>query len=156
MARLAAMETEALVTPYPQVYASDYPEYFQETYPYFTNLLDTGTYTYDSEQMVNRTYTVSARYFKGNWTANYKGALPRELYDDVATLELYLFQHKLLTTATGLYTTPPTCIHPMGMSIVSLSVGVFQQTSNTGIGNQQIGAVFVLSVPFNIDIEQDF
>lgn len=132
--------------------AYDEPLTVSETLPYWTNQLGVGTYVLDGRQMLNRTYTIIARYIIDHQTANFQGAVVRQLYADLPTIEEYLVAHRMMTSTN--YTTPPSCLHPDGMSIVQTSgLTVFE---NSGIGVKQLGVAITLSIPFNVDFQEDW
>lgn len=146
--RLVDMEKQCIT----DSIAFDEPLSTSETFPYWTNQLSIGAYALDGRQMVNRTYTVIARYIIGHQTEGFYGQPIRRLYADLPTIEVFFFEHRMLTSTN--YTSPPTCLHPDGLIIQNTSgLAIFE---NSGLGTKQVGVAITLSIPFNIDIQEDW
>lgn len=147
--RLVAMEMDAVSG----VQAYKHPFIASETLPYFTNGLTTSTPNYNSgRQMVRRDVIAVVRYIVAHFTEGYYGDNVDRIYQDTPVIEDYFDSHRYLTTPTN--PNPPTCLHPDGMILQPTQVLVVME--NSGIGTKQVGSVFTLLIPFNIDIQEDW
>lgn len=150
VARLVAMEKEAVVGIYPEVDAVPYTFHIQTHFPYWTNTLTGYSPAFSSEVLSVRPYLWRARYHIGFRTEGNFGDLEAQLLADLPYIENFFMEHLWMTST--LYTSPLDQLDPVGISI-NVSQGLTEFPPPTG-DTPTLGTVIEILTPFNITIAQ--
>lgn len=144
MDRLVAIEKLAI----PAADAVPYALHTQESFPYFTNQLNEFTITSDSHDFDEYVITVNVLLLVGNKTEGYSGDLEAVLWGYVPTVLNTFNTYETLRSPTY-----DTHMQYLVQARCELARG-FVVTENTGIGVEQVGAVFTVTCIFQLPIDQ--
>lgn len=144
MDRLCAIEQIAI----PGSDAYPYALHAQASFPYFTNQLNELAVTSDTQDFDGYAVTVNVLLVVGNKTEGYQGDLEVTLWGYVPTVINTFNTHETLRSPTYdshmQYLVQARCELARGLVV----------TENTGIGVEQVGAVFTVTCIFQLPIEQ--
>lgn len=146
MDRLCAVEQIAI----PTADAYPYALHEQGSFPYFTNQLNELAVTGNSHDFDEYTVTVNVLLVVGNKTEGYAGDLEAALWGYVPTVINTFNTHETLRSPSydthTAYLEQARCELTRGLVV----------TENTGIGVEQVGAVFTVTCIFQLPIEQAY
>ena len=155
MLRIAAMQREALA-----VYNADAKDYFyhwQESFPYFVNRITDEDTVFDSEDYKIRNYTITMRLVVGHLTEGYDGTPERNLYAFIPLVENKFDNNRVLTSVA--YPTPMDWLNPEDITLERSRGTTFFEMTGVGGGQsaaRQVGSEWTLTLPFHIDLEQEY
>lgn len=152
LARVAALEIEAMASIGVNADAKPYALHTQEAFPYFTNRISSNVIGDDGSEVedFNRPLVV-VRLVIGHVTEGYKGQPESKLYEWGPVIKTYIQQRtNWLKTATAPYTTRMDNLQ----SARIIDSGGFRIFDNSGIGVSQVGREFQLQCIFDEFIEQ--
>lgn len=144
MDRLVAVEKIAIST----ADAYPYALHDQTSFPYFTNQLNEFAIASDSQDFDEYTVTVNVLLVVGNKTEGYHGDLEVTLWGYIPTV-LNTFNTYETLRSPSYNTHMPYLVQARCELARGLVV-----TENTGIGVEQVGAVFTVTCIFQLPIEQ--
>lgn len=153
MARLAAMQSEAIILPGDGISqhgidAVPYWPYQQEITPYFWNRIN----AMDSDEIAGDTtidrYTIEMGLVCGHFTQGYRGELPAQVYSDwIPAVLKYFRAHRWLNTNEGIYKTRARWLfNGEQVEITGIPQG-HRTVNNAGVETPQHYIGFILSVP---------
>jgi hypothetical protein len=148
MTRIADMQIEALagVTIDGSSVEADAVPYFpyqQEAAPYFSNRITNHEVTYESDDIVTDTFTITMRLVIGHLEEGYDGELASDMYEYIPAVIAFFDSNPFLTSTN--YPAELDYIEPEDVTItVSSGINAFL---NSGVGSIQIGTEFTLEVP---------
>lgn len=149
-ARTCAMDEEALSA----YNAVSVPKFFyvQEKFPYVTTRLGTTELSSDGEGFEIRVYQIIKRLVVGHADrADYTGNPEDLLLTFIPLFENFYAQRPMLTSTT--YAADFDDLYPTGawLTFDRAAYGF----ENSGIGAEQVGAEFILRVPFQFTMDQE-
>lgn len=152
LARVAALEIEALAALSPTVVADAKPYFLhtQEAFPYFTNRMGGDSVGSDSHDFDRDEITVIMRLVIGHVTEGYQGEPETNLYTWMPQVKEYINERELLQSNTY-----PTAMISLLDARVTGHNG-FRVFQNTGLSATQVGTEFTLLCNFDESIDQEY